>query len=60
MNRIKSVTPLPNMILLVVFQNGIEKNTILRIYIKYFHSLKNWSLTINYIKKLVLMQVDME
>ena len=40
MNRIKSVTPLPNMILLVVFQNGIEKKYDIKNLYKIFPQFK--------------------
>lgn len=40
MNRIKSVTPLPNMILLVVFQNGIEKKYDIKNLYEIFPQLK--------------------
>lgn len=40
MNRIKSVTSLPNMILLDVFQNGIEKKYDIKNLYKIFPQLK--------------------
>ncbi|WP_353954986.1 helix-turn-helix domain-containing protein [uncultured Eubacterium sp.] len=40
MNRIKSVTPLPNMILQVVFQNGIEKKYDVKNLYEIFPQLK--------------------